>query len=368
MLLNGLGDTLEHELSNARRFVDLFAGSAAVANHVAQTFNVPLLASDLQAYSVALANAVLTRKKELDGPTIWKSWLRSASKTLKRLRIPPTPSRLSKKSVSAQRDWCAKQIGMPITTAYGGHYFSARQAVLIDALRSTLPKGTNARRAALASLIQAASYCAASPGHTAQPFQPTPTARKYLHEAWKRNLLRQTKRNLITLSKMVALQKGSAKKIDANVVAKSLRKTDLVFIDPPYSGVHYSRFYHVLETLALGKSELVSGVGRYPSPKRRPHSQYSIQSGAQIAFENLMKVISSRGSRAIVTFPNHKCSNGLSGYAVQKIAAKHFRVKRKSVASKFSSLGGTSDARGNQAGRDARRETRELILVLTPHT
>jgi adenine-specific DNA-methyltransferase len=79
-----------------------------------------------------------------------------------------------------------------------------------------------------------------------------------------------------------------------------------------------------------------------------------------------LQTLSAKSSKVIMTFPDHKCSNGLSGYLVRKIAAKHFSVRKKSVASRFSSLGGTGDNRGNEAGRAARKQARELVLTLTP--
>lgn len=138
-----------------------------------------------------------------------------------------------------------------------------------------------------------------------------------------------------------------------------------MFIDPPYTSVHYSRFYHVLETVAQGRCGEVSGIGRYPAEKRRPRSKYSLQAEAPFALDNLLKTIAARGSKVILTFPDHKCSNGLSGYMVQKIAARHFSIRKKTVRSRFSTLGGTSDNRGNEAGRAARRDARELVLTLT---
>jgi hypothetical protein len=95
-------------------------------------------------------------------------------------------------------------------------------------------------------------------------------------------------------------------------------------------------------------------------------SEYSLQAEASDALDNLLMTIAARGSKIILTFPNHSCSNGLSGNVVYKIALHHFDVVKKSVASRFSSLGGTSDNRGNEAGRAARRHTRELVLTLTP--
>lgn len=78
MLLNGLGTLLEHEIVGATRFVDLFTGSAVVANHVAKTFDVPVIASDLQGYSVILAGAVVQRRRQLNWRTIWNKWYRRA--------------------------------------------------------------------------------------------------------------------------------------------------------------------------------------------------------------------------------------------------------------------------------------------------
>ncbi len=367
MLLNGLGTLLEREIVGATRFVDLFTGSAAVANHVAQKYDVPVIASDLQAYSVVLANAVIRRRRKIDWRKHWISWHERAATLVRSLSdLPGTPRDITKASVKKCRLWCANQSALRITAAYGGHYFSPRQAVWIDALRATLPKNKTCRDVALAALIQAASQCAAAPGHTAQPFQPTKTAKKFLKEAWARNVVSKTMTAFVRLSETAARKEGSANIIDANLLAKSLRKDDLVFIDPPYSGVHYSRFYHVLESIARGRSGKVVGVGRYPEERYRPKSKYSLQSEAKDALDQLLKTIARRGSKIILTFPDHKCSNGLSGDMVCKVARKHFMVKRKSVASRFSTLGGTSDNRGNEAGRAARRHARELVLTLTP--
>jgi adenine-specific DNA-methyltransferase len=368
MLLNGLGTLLEREIADADRFVDLFTGSAAVANHVAQKYDIPVLASDLQAYSVVLANAVIQRRQKLDWKRLWGGWRSRAENLVKSLpRAPSISNPITRKSVEKSRNWCANRPPeFKITAAYGGHYFSPQQAIWIDALRATLPKSKAARTVGLAALIQAASQCAAAPGHTAQPFQPTRTAKKFLKEAWSRSVLQRTKEAFIQLCDSAARKKGFAQVVDANLLARKLRKGDLVFIDPPYSGVHYSRFYHVLESIARGRSGIVTGTGRYPDERHRPRSRYSLQSEASNALDSLLKTIAGRGSKIILTFPNHVCSNGLSGNIVYKIALRHFDVMKKSIASRFSSLGGTSDNRGNQAGRAARRHTRELVLTLKP--
>jgi adenine-specific DNA methylase len=160
--------------------------------------------------------------------------------------------------------------------------------------------------------------------------------------------------------------RGSIGVADANVVAASVRKKDLVFIDPPYSDVHYSRFYHVLETVALGECKVVSGVGRYPDVTLRPSSKYSRKREAPHAIDALLKVIALNGAKAVLTFPDHDCSNGLSGSKVRRIAAKYFFVRAKSVNSELSTMGGRKTKTQNLDHRHARLSTSELILVLRP--
>lgn len=175
------------------------------------------------------------------------------------------------------------------------------------------------------------------------------------------------RRNLKQLASTCSRQVGKAQQLDANLMAQSLRSGDVAFVDPPYSGVHYSRFYHVLESIALGGCGDVSGKGRYPAERERPRSKYSVTSEAKEALDDLLGTLAMRGAKVIMTFPNHGCSNGLSGSSVKRIAARHFAVVRtKTVASRFSTLGGTSDEnRADEAGRSARRNARELVLTLS---
>ena len=55
MLENGLGNILEQNIPHYRRFVDLFAGSGVVASYVAKRSRIPVVAYDLQEFSVVLA-------------------------------------------------------------------------------------------------------------------------------------------------------------------------------------------------------------------------------------------------------------------------------------------------------------------------
>ena len=366
MLGNGLGELLGEEIQTASRFVDLFTGSAAVATHVGQSFDLPVLAFDLQSYSAVLAGSIIGRDSTFEWKPSYERWHKRAKDFVRQVKIPEV-EKVTKKAVAQHRAWCEEQYDLPITKAYGGHYFSPLQAVWIDALRAKLPTTEPAKTVALAALIQVASQSAAAPGHTAQPFQPTKTAKPFLADAWEREIPTRVRSSFEALAGQCARRIGGSHVADANDAAKELIEGDLVFIDPPYSGVHYSRFYHVLETIAHGSCGEVSGVGRYPAPKLRPRSSYSVSSESTKALDGLLKTISSRGARAILTFPDHECSNGLSGESVRETSNEYFRVKEKIVKSRFSTMGGTGNAeRTGEGARSARQHADELILVLHP--
>ncbi len=362
MLKNGLGELLLKEVKDCSRFFDLFTGSGSVAAYIATKIKVKVWAFDLQKFSVILTEAIIARNSKFEWRDVWAEWEYKSNLILSNVKFPQYLN-FSPKNVFSARNWCEKQKNYPITHSYGGYYFSPQQALAIDAFRKNIPQKKPYNTVCLASLICAASECAAAPGHTAQPFQPTETSTKYIEESWNRNLIERIQKTLIRISQIKSFIVGRAAVEDANQAVKRLRESDLAFIDPPYSGVQYSRFYHVLETIAHGDSVEVTGAGRYPAIEYRPTSSYSLKSTSKIALNDLLKTISKKGSKAIITFPDHACTNGLSGETIRNISKKYFKIRESHIISRLSSLGG-KDLSEN--GRAARKETKELILLLTP--
>ena len=350
--------------TNGNVFADLFAGSGVVSWHVAEKFPVRVIASDLQAYSKALTGAVIERTNRINASKLWDEWAMEAAKWIaSRSELAETIAWSTrhweqgpKGKVQEIRRFC-RTAKPPIVSAYGGHYFSPYQALVLDALRATVPTRSANFDTYIAALVTAAAECSASPGHTAQPFQATKTASVHLFEAWRRDAWSQTRRAFISLGSRRAKKVGTAQVAPAITVASQLGEGDVAFIDPPYSGVHYSRFYHVLETVAKGMPVRPKGVGRYPALKERPQSDFSSKARAEVAFSTLIQTLANKGTGCIVTYPDKACSNGLSGEAVCDITAQHYRVARESNPSVFSTLG------GNGSGRDARIKVAELVLV-----
>ena len=366
MLRNGLGDLIQSRVSRYERFVDLFCGSSVVSWHVASKYTVPVLSSDLQEFCRVLAAAVVCRTRVLGHYWI-DSWIDRATRAAEDHPAFLAAQKLEQCSrqmgivryVESARELCAREC-TPITAAYGGHYFSPIQAVYLDCMRSSAPTSRPYCMAALAALVQTASDCAASPGHTAQPFGPTVSAEPYLRGAWSKDVFLRVRHYAEFLSAIGSKREGAALSCDANTIAADLSDSDLVFIDPPYSSVHYSRFYHVLETIAAGTFVEVSGVGRYPPREKRPTSRYSLPSESGPALYQLLETIGKCGSGVIVTFPAGLASNGLSGQSVVEMASTWFTVHCTKVRSRFSTLG------GNSRNRSARLRTEELLLSLNP--
>lgn len=361
MLNNGLGELLIEQCSQGDHFFDLFAGSAAVSWFVAEKTKNKVLCSDLQQYSFFLADAVIGRKKPLSEKELQllTMWLSMASDISLSEAAKLEPCAINVDFVLKNRKSSSKST-FPFVKAYGGYYFSFHQASLLNNLMQSVDKLGTAKSVGIAAIIEAASNCAASPGHTAQPFQPHGNGLVAISEAWNKSIVDNVSKRMNEYALRHANLCGKAYTLDALKMVAKVHEGDLVFLDPPYSGVHYSRFYHVLESITRGIKGEVEGNGRYPTPDQRPQSDYSMRSRSFAAFQQLLEALSRKKARAIITFPNGESSNGLSGQQVKDLAEKYFRVKKELIKGRFSTLG------GNNENRPARQASLELVLLLEP--
>jgi adenine-specific DNA-methyltransferase len=376
-IMHAILDAVSSVSKQAARVADPFCGSGAVSWALAEKFALPITAGDLQEFARVRAAAVVARTMAAN-PHVFQRWLDKAEQAsdavLRRIDAPNLPCRGNTTDqiayVEMTRTYVSDElaahlpinVAWPITTAYAGYYFSIKQALLFDCLRRELPRSPSNRNVALAALIGAASRCSASPGHTAQPLNPTPNGVRWIVDAWSRNPIKYVHDEITELLDRFALRKGNTCRSDAIQSLSSLTKGDVAFLDPPYSGVHYSRFYHVLETLALGKIGHVSGAGRYPHASQRPTSKFSQKSNAPDAARRLLSYCGQSGIRVVMTFPETTQSNGLSGPCLQSLCHEIFgTVDVQRESSVFSTLGGNGDS-----GRAARRPTTEYIMSCVP--
>src|SRR5581483_10269412 len=105
---------------------------------------------DLQTFSAVLTRAVVGRQSKIDAAHLWTKWYARA-REVRQLFHPPSTVVINRTTVNHHRGWCAEQ-SCPVTRSYGGYYFSALQAVWLDALRQTLPVREPEKTVALAAM------------------------------------------------------------------------------------------------------------------------------------------------------------------------------------------------------------------------
>jgi len=74
---------------------------------------------------------------------------------------------------------------------------------------------------------------------------------------------------------------------DTNSLARKI-KADVVYIDPPYNSRQYSRFYHILETLAKWDKPKLYGTALKPEPQEESTSEYC-KTNAPKVFQDLIE-------------------------------------------------------------------------------
>lgn len=368
-LLGGaLGRALTRYTEPARPFVDLFAGSAAVGNYVAEETEAIVTSVDSQGYSSALALSVIDRAHAVDPNELAVNWIKKAQEafdiSLRDSRFAPMNwNKIT--NVRKARSLCRRAEAGFIVRDYGGHYFSPIQALAFESL---LPPPDAPRDdiywLQMGVIVRVASQVSASPGHTAQPFQPTEKLLPYIDSAWRRDVFALAESMLNEFAPRHAKRRGNAVIADANEYASKVPEGAVVFCDPPYSDVQYSRFYHVLEGISRGGWPAVSGAGRAPDLNLRASSRYSLKTASKQAFDELFQRLSERKATVLLTFPSGDASNGMDGDTVRALARRYFSVKSQLVPHTHSTLGGPANSKDGT--RLARRPLNELLLVMMP--
>lgn len=209
-----------------------------------------------------------------------------------------------------------------ISRHYGGIYFSYRQAVQIDALleavsRVSAPSG---RSLLLAALLSTASDIADTVGkHFAQPIKARDSEGNIkpivYNKAVRDKLAEVFPLYSEWLGRYRRLERSSrpysALQGDYMDCLRSLGpEVKTIYADPPYTRDHYSRFYHVLETMTLrdtpqlstttigGRTRISNGVYRAD----RHQSPFCIKSKAPGAFRQMFDYASATGRSLLLSY------------------------------------------------------------------
>lgn len=336
---------------------DLFAGSGCVSYKLSHSF--PVIACDIQKYSEVICNAlfnnyildqtlinsILNEAKsdeanrlmhyfapliKLEDDAINNKDLQTLADILEHgsieaFTIKNTDSNISQALLQVSKSLADNGFANEkslISRYYGGVFFSYRQAVQIDILLGIVNKQQYAKYkdVFLASLLSTASDVVATVGkHFAQPIKPRDSKGHIKAAVYNKAVQDKTIEILPLykewLHKYLALPKSifqtTTMQCDYMQCLKSLPETvRTVYADPPYTRDHYSRFYHVLETMVLRDSPEISTVnihgitqisnGLYR--KDRHQSPFCIKSKAATAFEDMFKEVSKTNRNLLLSY------------------------------------------------------------------
>jgi adenine-specific DNA methylase len=124
--------------------------------------------------------------------------------------------------------------------------------------------------------------------------------------------------------------------LKSNIIQKYNVST--VYIDPPYTNAHYSRFYHIPETLVLYDYPDIQYFGRYRTD--RYQSDFCIRTEALQAFDNMLRLCKSSNLNAVISYSNtSQCILHIS--EIENVCKKYYgmNVRTKNIDHMYRNFG-----------------------------
>lgn len=322
---------------------DLFAGSASLSGAVRQ--QAQMHSNDIQEYSSTLARTYLEFYK-YDGMPTAVDIISLARKLVEKNALdigvkidysnPRSISDFNKIELNQQQfinlnfkgDW------QFFTKTYSGTWWSAHQCLWIDALREVAETYKNdiCHPLIMSSLMYAMAYTSQGTGHYAQ-YRDANTI------SGMNDISIYRKRDIEPYFIKKYNEIAGTSSITAPTYEHKITSLDFkdclaqfsggtVYADPPYCIVHYSRFYHALETLVLYDNPSVQQMrgthvkGRYR--EERHQSPFCIKSQVKQAFLDMFDGVKQSNSSLALSYSN---TGMITIDEVQQLAKKVFPKK-----------------------------------------
>lgn len=309
---------------NDEPVLDLFAGSASLAGAIGR--KLPFYSNDIQKYSSILSTAYVASWRAPETPDV-QSLVAQARKIVDQVRgniehhMTPFSSEGGLDAFNQREKNQRELINTKFEHSwhlflkyYSGTWWSAEQCAWIDAFREVAEryKDHPIYDVILASLMFAMAYCSQGTGHYAQ-------YRDANSNSSMNDILLYRKRDIIKYfvrkyDEALSSIQDTPPTHNFGATAKNFSDSlesfpgGVVYADPPYCFVHYSRFYHALETLVLyDYPELqVRGdsvvKGRYRIDRHQ--SPFCIASKVESAFTDLFSGVAASDSGLVLSYSN----------------------------------------------------------------
>ena len=328
------------EVYSGGAVLDLFAGSASLSGALYN--QVCIHSNDIQNYSSILAQVYLTAWQGSNSPSVDR--VIAEAEIIANRHIGKLTSDYSYEQVSNLDHFNeieAKNRNLMsddffhdfhlFSKFYSGTWWSAEQCIWIDAFREVAENYRNdsSFAAIMASLMYAMAYTSQGTGHYAQYRDAkTNSSMKDILIYRKRDFVRYFRRKLLDayewLPKNKSVHKHKATSLDFIECLKQF-EGGTVYADPPYCFVHYSRFYHALETVVLydyPAIQIKGGKvvkGRYR--EGRHQSPFCIKTQVKGAFKDMFDGIAATQSNMVLSYSN---TGMITMDELEKIACSSF--------------------------------------------
>lgn len=304
-----------------RPICDLFSGSGSLSGAIGQQATV--VSNDIQTYSGLLADTYNRAYRDDSTPSS-EQLLGLAGEIIenrKRMLVVDyggdMPFAAFNKNEERQRGLLTKAFDYRwhlFAKNYSGTWWSYEQCLWIDALRE-VAEGYRSKPiypAIMSSLMFAMAYASQGTGHYAQYRDAkTSSSHKDILIYRKRSIGQYFQRKYNDVLEYIpdrpVVTPHQSTALDFKDCLKNFGG-GTVYADPPYCFVHYSRFYHALETLVLydfPKLQVQKGKvvkGRYR--EERHQSPFCIQSQVRGAFEDLFNGVRASKSSLVLSYSN----------------------------------------------------------------
>lgn len=219
-----------------------------------------------------------------------------------------------------------------ITRYFGGLYFSYAQAVEMDCIAHIVFKKEGLLKIKmLAALLSTASEVVNTIGKQfAQPLKvrdsngnlKSSLAKKILND--RNDSVLEIYIKWISFYFSVEKKEHEYRAISADYLEGLEQLKDsqvkVIYADPPYTRYHYSRYYHVLETICLRDNPNVSttfagnkgGISRAIYREDRHQSPFCIKSQAEIAFNKMFEKISELNVPLVLSYSPFDASRAVT--------------------------------------------------------
>lgn len=320
-MLDAIGGAVQRiDNGNVRTFCDLFSGTAIVSYAFSDTYDI--VSNDIQKYSSIFAQTYASDFSVFGDPDMLvEAILNECCRVVesKKRQNPnlsfPYIEGMSYEEMAVIEEEQSSLIDRSFYSGfslfqrcYSGTYWSYEQCLWIDSIRAVAERHANERLhyAILSALIFAMSYCSQSTGHFAQFRTLNQTNYKSILLYRLREIpeyFRKKLRELLVTLNQHHTHCFRSSSLDYVDCIATLPTQTIIYADPPYSAVHYSRFYHTLETLVLYDNPRLEYKGRYRGD--RFQSPFDQKGNVVRAFEALFSAVKNQSCHLILSYSDN---------------------------------------------------------------